>query len=608
MSFDPTRLVHRMRFGTEISDDKVTFRLWAPRQKTVLLRLHGRPARVMERDAEGLHQLTLKAIPPGTRYRFELVDGSQIADPASRFQPDGIEAPSEVIDPAAYRWETADWPGRDWEEAVLYEMHIGTFTQEGTWRAATRRLDHLAALGITAINLMPAAQCFGGFNWGYDGGLWFAPASAYGRPETFKAFVDAAHRRGIMVLLDVVYNHFGPVGNRLADLMPIFTKKYDSPWGEAMNLDGPGSERVRDFILENALYWLTEFNLDGLRFDALHVLEDASNTHFFELLTARCRAAFPHRKIHLVAENSDNEARWLDRDARLVPKFFTAQWNDDLHHLIHAALTREDTGYYADYAHKTGGAQRFARALAEGFAYQGERKPDEDRVAGAPSAGLPPTAFVSYVQNHDQVGNRVLGSRITELAPAQAIRAATALVLLMPQIPMLFMGEEFLARTPFLFFSDMPDEMKLSTERGRQEELHSTPEPDDPASPDAHEAPSPTDPATFRASKLDWKDCDRAKGREGLALMRNLIDLRRHEIIPRLRGTEGFAGAADEIGRFAASVRFRLGDGSGLRLDVNLKDKAQEGFAPPEGRRIWAEGETEGTRLGPWSLRVLLSL
>ncbi|MDR5654705.1 malto-oligosyltrehalose trehalohydrolase [Ruixingdingia sedimenti] len=587
-----------MRFGAAITGGGTAFRLWAPKCRRVQLRIRGRAPLTMDRDDAGWHRAEA-AVGAGARYSFVLPDGRAIPDPAARFQPEGLCGDSEVIDPAAYRWRT-DWAGRPWEEAVIYEIHPGAFTPEGTWAAAMGRLDHLAALGVTAIQLMPLAQCFGGFNWGYDGALWFAPAAAHGRPEALKAFVDAAHARGIMVFLDVVYNHFGPVGNPLPDLAPIFGRHH-SPWGAAINFDGEGSAVVREFVLDNALCWLTEYNLDGLRLDAVHAIRDDSNTHILDLLAARLRAAV-RRPVHLIVENSDNGARWLRRDARLRPVHFTAQWNDDLHHVLHVAATGETGGYYADFAEGTPGVDKLGRALAEGFAFQGEMKPHEGMRRGEPSAGLPPTAFVTYMQNHDQIGNRVHGDRIDALAPPAAVEAFAAVCLLSPQIPMIFMGEEFRASAPFPFFADMPEGMRDATLKGRRKELEKTPEPHDPAKPDPEETPDPTDRRTFLAATLDWAEAEAGPGAERLALYRALLDLRRHEIVPRLAGIGGFAADHARFGGNALRVTWRMGDGARLRLYLNLSAKAQGGVPAVEGRRIWQRGSVEGEGMGPWSV------
>lgn len=598
----PPARVHRMHFGAEVHDGGTRFRLWAPKCRRIRLQIGEGAPLAMDRDDQGWHRVDVKGVRAGARYAFLMPRGKPFADPASRFQPGGLEGPSEVIDPAAYRWRHSGWRGRPWEEAVIYEIHPGAFTPEGTWSAAAKRLDHLAALGVTAVELMPLAQCHGDFNWGYDGALWFAPHAAYGRPEALKAFVDAAHGRGIMVFLDVVYNHFGPVGNMLPKLGPFLTSRHRSPWGKAVNFDGRGSSVVREFVVENALCWLTEFNLDGLRFDATHTYADDSNTHILELLSARLRAGDPQRQVHLIAENSENRERWIRRDALLRPVHCTAQWNDDLHHVLHAAATGETGGYYADYDNDTPAFEKLGRALAEGFAYQGEVKKHEGGRRGEPSEGLPPTAFVAYVQNHDQIGNRVRGDRIHKLAPPAAVEAFAAVCTLSPQIPLIFMGEEFRAASPFPFFSAMPEGMRAETLKGRRQELRKTPEPHEPGKPDVDDTPDPALRETFLSAKLDWREVTHAEGRTALRLYRALLDLRRHEIVPRLVGMEGFAGAYERLGEDAVRVHWRMGDGTSLHLRLNMSSRWQAGAGDCPGRRLWLSGAVEGGRMAPWTV------
>ena len=596
-----------MPFGSQLVPGGVCFQLWAPDLARVTLQPEGMSALPMARRPDGFHAVTVPGLTAGARYRFRLPDDRLIADPASRYQPEGVEGPSQVTDPGAYIWQNPQWQGRPWEEAIFYEIHPGAFTPEGTWAAAQRRLRDLADLGITALQIMPVAQSYGAFNWGYDGVLWYAPSAAYGPPEAFKAFIDAVHGLGLMVCLDVVYNHFGPVGNHLSELGPAFSASHESPWGPGLNLDGPGSEMVREFICQNALYWLREFRLDGLRIDAAHMIFDDSPRHLLAELTERARRAHPGRSLHLIAENSDNEARWLTREASGEPKFFTAQWNDDLHHALHAAATGEVTGYYADFAPDEPGFSRIGRALAEGYTFQGEHKRHEERNCGTPSAHLPPTAFVSYMQNHDQVGNRVTGSRIHHYAPPEAVRAFSTVVLLAPQIPLLFMGEEVAARTPFPFFSDMPPELRQDILEGRKEELLKTPEPEDPRRPDPDATLDPCDPASFQAAKLNHSETPEEPGAEWRAFVRELIALRQQEIVPRLRGIGGHAGSYIKTGPLAVCVTWAMGDGSRLRLRLNLSEQAQWGLPPPESRLLRREGEAGPDRLGPWSLDFSLS-
>ena len=447
-----------MPFGAELRDDGVAFRLWAPSRERAAVIVDG-AEHVLEPRAGGWFERTVRDARAGSRYAFAFpgVD-VRVPDPASRFQPDGVHAPSAVIDPRAFRWEQSAWRGRAWHEIVLYELHVGTFTPEGTYAAAAARLDALAELGVTAVELMPLAQPAGDRNWGYDGVLPFAPQRAYGTPDELKAFVDAAHARGLCVFLDVVYNHFGPEGNYLhAFAEPFFTDRHHTPWGAAINVDAHHAEVVREFFVQNSLYWLREYRFDGIRYDAVHEIRDDAPRPFLDELAARVRAGVEAgREVHLVLENDANEARWLDR--------YDAQWNDDAHHAFHVLTTGETDGYYRDYTREP--ARLLARALAEGFAYQGEPSPHRGGAPrGEPSAALPSTAFVDFLQNHDQIGNRALGERISALAPDDAVRAATAVLLLAPAIPLLFMGEEWSASTPFLFFADFGQRARARRDR-----------------------------------------------------------------------------------------------------------------------------------------------
>jgi len=603
--FQPTQKsrVHKMRFGAEVRNNSTRFKLWAPKAKSVRLKLKGRRGLLdMEAQGEGWHRLEVEGIGAGAQYKYVLPDDTEIADPTSRFQPDSVEDFSEVIDPGAYAWSDVPWAGRPWEEAIIYELHVGTFTPDGTFKAVMDHLDHLVKLGVTAIQLMPLGEFYGKFNWGYDGVLWFAPSSNYGRPEDLKALVDAAHRHGLMVFVDVVYNHFGPIGNNWPLIAPIFTKAHSSPWGDAINYDGKDAAVVRELVTENALYWMSEFNLDGLRLDAVHMIADDSGTHILEIIAARVRAARPGRHTHLIVENSENQERWLKRGSGLQPVHFTAQWNDDMHHLLHSAATGENTGYYSDFDNLAARFDKLGRSLAEGFAFQGEFKPNEGMTRGQPSSGLPPTAFVTYMQDHDQVGNRIKGDRITELASADAVKALASVYLLSPQIPMIFMGEEWAAEQPFPFFADVPLEMRDTMRKGRHEELKSTPEHEDPNKPDVTEAVDPTSRKTFQSARLDWDAVSREDHRDWLNYYRVLIDLRAHEIVPRLKGLGGFDSNHQVLGDNSVLVDWTLGDQSRLRLYLNLCSQVQEQVPPVLGRRLWLQGFAEAGRLGPWTV------
>jgi malto-oligosyltrehalose trehalohydrolase len=594
-----------MRFGAQVEGDgRTRFRLWAPSARGVALWLEepGRPV-PMARDAEGWATLETPDAPPGTRYRFLVDDGLRVPDPASRFQPEDVHGPSEVIDPGAYEWSDEAWPGVPAARLVFYELHVGTFTPEGTFAAARGRLDHLVDLGITAVELMPVADFPGRRGWGYDGVLPFAPESSYGRPEDLKALVEACHRRGLAVFLDVVYNHFGPEGNYLhVYARPFFTTRHATPWGAGLNFDGPGSEVVRAFFIENALYWLEEFHLDGLRLDAVHAIADDSGPDVLVEL-ARAVHAGPGRtrRVHLVLENDDNAARYLERDPGERPRLYLAQWNDDLHHALHVAVTGEESGHYVDYRAP---AAALGRCLAEGFAFQGEHSASRGRARGTPSAGLPPTAFIGFLQNHDQVGNRALGERITAFAPPEAVRAATAVLLLAPAIPLLFMGQEWGATEPFLFFSDLGPELATAIREGRRREFARFPEFADPRL--RERIPDPHAPATRDRSVLDWRALDEPPHREWLDFHRSLLDLRRRVVAPLL--TDGGVPRTRllTVGSTGLEVEWRFAGDRVLRLVANLGPSSVRHDGPDVGwgQRFYALGLTAArwTALPPRSV------
>ena len=548
---------------------------------------------------DGWHECQTSQAGPGSRYRFILPDGLEVPDPASRFQPDDAHGPSEVIQPDAYRWTDGGWSGRRWEECVIYELHIGAFTPEGTFRAAIDRLDHLRDLGITAIELMPVADFPGERNWGYDGVLLFAPDSSYGRPEDLKALIDAAHRRGIVIILDVVYNHFGPDGNYLPLYSPIFTESHHTPWGAAVNYDAEGCDVVRKLIVNNAVYWIREYNLDGLRLDAVHAIIDESPKHLLEELAQAAREATGDRPVHLILENEENHARRLERDGNGAPSQFTAQWNDDVHHVLHTAASGERSGYYGDYA---GNTDMLGRAVAEGFAFQGELMPYRGHPRGEPSGGLAPTAFVSFIQNHDQVGNRAFGDRITAFAPPEAVRAIAAVYLLAPQIPMIFMGEEWGAAQPFPFFCDFAPPLADAVRNGRRAEFARFPEFQDPEQ--RERIPDPTARETFLSAKLRWEDAREGVHAHWHDWYRRVLAVRHAEIIPRLR--RAGSGRFEILDELAIRVRWSLEGESQLLLTANLKATAVAGVELPPGRTLWSEGSLGDGAVGPWTVVWML--
>ena len=603
-----TGFAHPLPFGAELQPGgRVRFRLWAPGQQAVGLVLDEAAAALpMARDDEGWFELTTTA-EPDSRYAFALDDGRQVADPAARAQHEDVHGPSLVVDPRRYAWRNPDWAGRPWEEAVLYELHLGTFSEEGTFEGARARLDHLVELGVTAIELMPIADFSGQRNWGYDGVLPFAPDRAYGSPDDLKRLIDEAHGLGLMVFLDVVYNHFGPDGNYLPLLAPeFFNPEEHTPWGAAIDFT---RRPVRDFFIQNALYWLEEYRFDGLRFDAVHAIEDPSEEHFLTELAATVRRiSGRERYVHLVLENDDNQARYLERDSAGQPLHYVAQWNDDYHHVAHVLLTGEAGGYYADYVERP--VERLVRALDRGFVYQGEPSANRGGLPrGEPSGELPPQAFVDFLQNHDQIGNRAFGERLTVLGRPERLKLMQALLLLAPQVPMFFMGEEWGAQQPFLFFCDFHDELAAAVRDGRRREFARFPEF---ADEDARaRIPDPNAEATMAASQLDWSDLERPAHGAWLQGVKELLRLRRELIVPRLRGRVTSLGATS-WNDTALSAGWRLADGSRLSLAGNLGEQPQTGFLLPDGELLFESreglvGELADGRLPGWSLAWFLT-
>jgi maltooligosyltrehalose trehalohydrolase len=565
-----------MPFGAELAGGAAAFRLWAPACETVsvVLGRDGDRSIAMSREAGGWHVARAEDAAAGTPYAFKVDGADAVADPASRFNPWDPAGPSVLVDPRAFEWTDAAWRGRPWHEAVVYELHVGTFTPEGTFAAAMGKLDHLARIGVTALEVMPVAAFPGARSWGYDGVLLFAPDASYGTPEDLKRFVAAAHARGIMVLLDVVYNHFGPEGNHLHRYAPqFFNEAHRTPWGAAINFDGEHSRTVRDFYVHNALYWIEEFHLDGLRLDAVHAIADDSPTHIVREI-AEAVAAGPgrERRVHLVLENERNDAAFLERSGANA----TAQWNDPWHHCAHVLCTGETSGYYGKFARDT--ARLLARFFAEGF-----------------DGRLPPDAFMPFLQNHDQVGNRALGDRLASLASPPALRLATASLLLSPQVPLLFMGEELGATTPFLYFCDFHGELAAAVREGRRKEFAAFQEF---ASEEARAAiPDPNAEGTFLASKIDWQRADA----ETVAMYEKLLRLRATHIVPRLDGRHRQA-TCDARDPGGVMVDWTLGDGSALHLRANFSGTPQPDLRPGEGERLHSVGEVDAAHgFGPWS-------
>ena len=580
--------MNERHFGPLLTKDGALFRLWAPAAKRVDVLLDKPHA--LSRGDDGWFTAEIPGVAAGTRYKFRIDDEIDVPDPASAFQPDDIFGPSEVIDHDAFPWRTNNWRGRPWHEAVVLEVHVGTFTPEGTYRAIIDRLDHLVDSGITALELMPLADFAGKRNWGYDGVLWYAPDSSYGRPEDLKALIDAAHERGLMVMLDVVYNHFGPEGNYLGRYAPNFFTDAQTPWGSAIDYR---VRQVRDFAIGNAVHWLRDYRFDGLRLDAVNTIVEAGEIPILHDLSVAVGklVAETGRHINMVLENSDNRASLLDAVEDPPRGKYRGQWNDDYHHVWHVMLTGEAQGYYADYERSP--RDGLARALASGYVYQGEVSAFWGGIRrGEPSGALSPTCFVNFLQNHDQIGNRPFGDRLESLADPKAIEAALAITLLAPMTPMLFMGEEWGSKAPFPFFCDFHGDLANAVRRGRREEYAWA------YAKYGDEVPDPLDQSTFQSAVLDWTERDREPGRTRLALVSSLLAIRRREITPRLAGASfGDARADDSL----LTAHWRMGDGRQLRLTANLADR--EIATPkeqPAGTLIW--GSALGDNVPPWSV------
>jgi malto-oligosyltrehalose trehalohydrolase len=571
--------------ATLLAPDRTRFRFWAPDIAEVSLEIDGRPPLPMQAEQDGWHVVEAPC-GAGARYRYRVSPDLVVPDPASRAQADDVSGPSMVVDPAAYRWRNQGWRGRPWREAVLYEVHPGI---AGGFAGLQKLLPQLAALGITAVELMPIADFPGGRNWGYDGVLPFAPDAAYGSPDELKALIDRAHDLGLMMFQDVVYNHFGPEGNHLgAYASGFFQPETHTPWGAAIDFRNPV---VRRFFIENALYWLQEYRFDGLRFDAVHAIFERD--WLIELAETVRSTIDANRHVHLVLENDNN-------DAGLLEAGFTAQWNDDAHHAAHVLITGESEGYYSDYAEDP--ASAMARCLAEGFAFQGDASAyREGERRGSPSAHLPPASFVFFLQNHDQVGNRALGERLAAIADPAALRVGVALLLLAPQIPLIFMGEEQGERTPFLYFTDYHGDLAEAVRQGRRKEFgkfaaFSTPEAQ-------RRIPDPNHVDTYRSSRPAF-DAEDEAARAWRSFYRQLLALRQEMLFPRLDGARALGSAA--LSKRALVARWSLGDGSGWTLAANFGDDSVALPAQP-GRRVFACGHTgRSDPLPPKSFLALL--
>jgi len=578
-------------FGCELLDDLVHARVWAPKHRSVELVLEGgaggrsRPVPLMAEE-NGWFSGLIDGAAHGSLYRFRLDDDpTLLPDPASRFQPRGPHGPSQIIDPS-FPWTDTEWPGVRLQGQVVYEMHFGTFTPEGTFLAAIDRLPLLVDIGVSLLELMPVAEFPGRFGWGYDGVDLFAPFHRYGKPNDLRAFVDRAHSLGLGVILDVVYNHLGPDGNYLTRFSEdFFTSRYQNEWGEALNFDGPGSGPVRQFFAANAAHWISEYHLDGLRLDATQSMHDSSPDHILSLLEKTCRRAAGKRKILLISENEPQDCRLLrGRDAGGLA--LDASWNDDFHHSAMVSLLGRNPAYYTDHH---GSPQEFVSAVRRGYLFQGQRYAWQRKRRGTPSSGLSPSRFVIYLQNHDQIANSDTGRRVHQLAHPGRVRALTALTLLAPSTPMLFQGQEFGASSPFLYFADHTPELAARVREGRVQFLAQF---DNIAADDVRpRLPVPDAESTFKACKLDWSERDRHGS--FVALHRDLLRLRR--TMPVLASQPSVDGAV--LGAHAFVLRWFGSSRDDLILLVNLGPDVREPsipeplLAPTEGSRwklIWS--------------------
>jgi maltooligosyltrehalose trehalohydrolase len=601
----------------------VHFRVWAASVKHVEVVLYddARETGVfaLTPESDGYFAGYIAGIGPGARYMYRLDSGDPRPDPATRFQPAGVHSFSQVVDPALFEWTDDGWRGIPLEDAIIYELHVGTATEVGTFDALIERLEDLRDLGVTAIELMPVADFPGERNWGYDGVNLFAPARAYGGPEALRRLVDAAHARGLAVLLDVVYNHLGPDGNYLRQFsQDYFTDRHHTPWGDALNLDGPGSAPVRAFFIANACYWAHEYHIDGLRLDATHALIDTSEKHLLAELANAVHASLPpDRHFLLIAENENNDPNlvrgigdggWGMGDgmqepiSNPQPLGLDAVWADDFHHQLRVALTHEREGYYHDYS---GSVEDLAATLRQGWFYIGQRSGHLGHPRGAPAADLPLPRFVYCIQNHDQIGNRALGERLEHLIKLDAYRAASALLLLGPATPLLFMGQEWAARTPFLFFTDHNAELGRLVTQGRRGEFAGF------TAFSGELVPDPQARDTFERSKLRWDERSESPHAGILQLYHDLIDLRRRHPALRERGRDSFSVIA--LGESALALR-RHGPTpeDTLLIIVNLRDALRLDLAEraattvPAGLRWAPLLDTEDERYsGPSSTQLL---
>lgn len=606
-----TAVERRFPVGAEMGAGGAHFRVWAPRRRRVEVVLDGSPSLELERELDGYFSGFMADVHPGALYQFRLDRSDRLyPDPASRFQPDGPHGPSQLVDPSSFRWTDQHWKGVRLHGQIIYEMHIGTFTQEGTWQAAEQLLPELAETGITLLEVMPVADFSGTFGWGYDGVDLFAPTRLYGTPDNFRAFVDRAHSLGLGVILDAVYNHVGPDGNFLREFSnDYFTDRYENEWGDAINFDGARCGPVREFFISNAAYWVDEFHLDGLRLDATWQIFDASSEHIITCIAREARRAAAGRSIVLIAENESQNANMV-RTPEGGGHGIDAIWNDDFHHTAHVAATGHNEAYYSDYC---GTPQEFISSIKWGFLYQGQYYTWQKKRRGTSALDLKPASFVNYTQNHDQVANSALGARIHQVTSPGQYRALTAVLLLSPGTPLLFQGQEYCASNPFLYFADHHKELAQLVAEGRSEFLEQF-----RSIASSHTAllmGVPHERSTFEKCKLD--PAERQKNTAAVALHKDLLKLRREDPVFAAQRSDWIHGAV--IGPEAFLLRFMGGVHGDRLIIVNLgrgfrfSPAPEPLLAPPpeaEWELLWSSddprygggGGVRMRKLGTWNI------
>jgi len=576
--------------ATYLGNDETHFLVWAPFSERVEVHVIEPREQILplEKNERGYFSILAENIPAGSRYFYRLDGHSEYPDPASKYQPQGVHGPSQVVDPD-FSWKDSRWAGLPLQEYIIYELHIGTFTPEGTFDAAVKHLEELKDLGITSVELMPVAQFPGSRNWGYDGVYPFAAQDSYGGPDGLKRLVNACHQRGLAVVMDVVYNHLGPEGNHLAEFGPYFTDRYQTPWGAALNFDGAYSDEVRRFFIENALYWVTEFHIDALRLDALHAILDISACTFIEELATSVQKQTKKlaRKIYLIGESTANDTR-LIQPQKSGGYGLDAQWNDDFHHVLHVLLTGEKSGYYQDF----GTIQQLAKAFREGFIYSGDYSPYRKHRHGTSSKDIPAHHFVVFSQNHDQIGNRADGDRLSQIVPFESLKLAAGIIMLSPFLPLMFMGEEYGETAPFPYFVSHSDPALIeAVRRGRREEF---------ASFDWRgETPDPQDEATFLLAKLNHRLRKEGHHKVLYDFYRELIRLRRENTALACLSKDNMEVLGDENNKTFCVRRWQ--EGSEVVIIYNLSDnevKIRQPVPPEQWHKILDSAEARWLRDG----------